>query len=249
MAATLPVRPLGGGPTHNAVPRPLAQPIGGLRGAPARPHVPARAKEAASGGDGQAGPAGGLLRRRDVWVSCSARVGPEAGRPPTPPTPCQLPGATGRQRPRPSALRGQVAVRRSHPLGPGDFHVPAVPGHGGGRVLDVQGARHAAGVMGGAAAWPPHHASRPRQAAPPHLSTSSQGTGLAETRKGKLSGLKKVVGKVKGLFGHGEEASDAGFVLSNRCRRCHGLGRTTCPACGGLGVRATRGQGGSKWGE
>jgi DnaJ-class molecular chaperone len=67
---------------------------------------------------------------------------------------------------------------------------------------------------------------------------------MAGPLKGERRGLlRRLVGKVKTLAGRGDTAggvaSDAAFMLSNRCRRCHGLGRVPCSACGGLGVRAT----------
>lgn len=68
-------------------------------------------------------------------------------------------------------------------------------------------------------------------------------TGRASPLKGRRGLLRGVVGKLKSLVGRGDTAggvaSDAAYMLSNRCRRCHGLGRVPCTACGGLGVRAT----------
>lgn len=56
-------------------------------------------------------------------------------------------------------------------------------------------------------------------------------------RRGLLRGfIKKLAGREDTAGG---VASDATFMLSNRCRKCHGLGRVPCTACGGLGVRAT----------
>ena len=69
------------------------------------------------------------------------------------------------------------------------------------------------------------------------------GSGLVTSPRQAGKGLlRKVVGKLKAAVGRGggsSAAGDAAFILSNRCRRCHGLGRCTCGACGGMGVRAS----------
>jgi hypothetical protein len=70
------------------------------------------------------------------------------------------------------------------------------------------------------------------------------GSGLTTSPRAAGRGLlRRVVGTLKSVVGRGPPggaaAGDAAFILSNRCRRCHGLGRITCGACGGLGVRAT----------
>lgn len=70
------------------------------------------------------------------------------------------------------------------------------------------------------------------------------GSGLTTSPRAAGTGLlRKVLGKLKSVVGKGvpggSAMGDAAFILSNRCRRCHGLGRMTCGACGGLGVRAT----------
>ena len=70
------------------------------------------------------------------------------------------------------------------------------------------------------------------------------GSGLVTSPRQVGKGLlRKVVGKLKAVVGRGGGAGgatgDAAFILSNRCRRCHGLGRCTCGVCGGMGVRAT----------
>jgi len=43
--------------------------------------------------------------------------------------------------------------------------------------------------------------------------------------------------KLKGLLGVERAEYSTDWLVTNRCRRCHGAGSWVCPDCGGVGVR------------
>jgi DnaJ-class molecular chaperone len=61
---------------------------------------------------------------------------------------------------------------------------------------------------------------------------------LASGGRPQLNQVRHAAQRVQGLLGVERAAQNTEWLVSNRCKRCHGQGVCVCPTCGGIGVRA-----------
>eukprot|EP00882_Tetradesmus_deserticola_P002350 GHRQ01002507.1.p1 GENE.GHRQ01002507.1~~GHRQ01002507.1.p1 ORF type:complete len:185 (+),score=30.84 GHRQ01002507.1:210-764(+) len=65
-----------------------------------------------------------------------------------------------------------------------------------------------------------------------------KGGGIMDKEAARMNTVRHAAQKMKEVL-HVDRASySTEWLTTNRCRRCRGGGRVTCPTCGGLGVRS-----------
>ncbi|KAK9818723.1 hypothetical protein WJX74_003373 [Apatococcus lobatus] len=67
--------------------------------------------------------------------------------------------------------------------------------------------------------------------------STCQGTGTLSNKKANLNQIKHASNRLQSLMGGGQTHRDTEWMMTNRCRKCHGHGRMPCPACEGRGIR------------
>eukprot|EP00891_Asterochloris_glomerata_P008229 jgi/Astpho2/8229/Aster-01318 len=65
---------------------------------------------------------------------------------------------------------------------------------------------------------------------------SCKGGGVLKADKVKINQVRHAANKVQGMISGNHSMRDGRWQMSNRCRKCRGTGRCTCPTCQGLGV-------------